>query len=111
MSFRNNVAGLIAIAALADGAAYAQDVDTSHPKSFVRDSVITTKVKTKLASEHLSSLAKVHVDTDANGIVWLSGTVPTREAAERAVELARSTEGVVSVKSGIQVRSDEHDER
>lgn len=107
MSFRNSVTGLIAVAALLGGAAYAQDVDTAHPKTFVRDSVITTKVKAKLASEHLSSLAKVHVDTDANGIVWLSGTVPTHEAAERAVELARATEGVVSVKSGIQVHSDE----
>jgi hypothetical protein len=33
------------------------DTDRTHPKIFVKDSVITTKVKAKLAEEKLSSLA------------------------------------------------------
>ncbi|HWZ63933.1 MAG TPA: BON domain-containing protein [Steroidobacteraceae bacterium] len=108
MSFKSTLTGLVAITALLGGAAFAQDVDLSQSnhKAFVKDSVITTKVKTKLASEHMSSLAKIHVDTDADGIVWLSGTAPTRDAAERAVTLARATEGVVSVKSAIRVAGD-----
>jgi len=106
MRFSNTVTALAATLALLGGAAFAQDVDQSHPKTFVKDSVITTKVKSKLAAEHISSLAKIHVDTDANGIVWLSGTAPTREAANRAVALARDTEGVVSVKDGIQIQGD-----
>lgn len=109
MSIRNTLAGFAAISALLGSAAFAQDVDLSqsHHKAFVKDSVITTKVKTKLASEHMSSLAKIHVDTDADGIVWLSGTAPTRDAAERAVTLARATEGVISVKSAIRVTGDQ----
>jgi hyperosmotically inducible periplasmic protein len=108
MSFRTAVTGLVAIAALlGSGTTLAQkdDVDLSqdHPKAFIKDSVITTKVKTKLASEHLSSLSKIHVDTDANGVVWLSGTAPTRQAADRAAEVAHSIEGVVGVKNKIQV--------
>ena len=109
MSLKSSLTGLAAISALLGGVAFAQDadVDRSHPKAFVKDSVITTKVKTKLAAEHMSSLARIHVDTDADGIVWLTGTAPTHEAAERAVKLARSTEGVVGVKSDIKIKADE----
>lgn len=109
MSLKSTVTGLAAIAALLGGAAFAQDdvdLNQSHHKAFVKDSVITTKVKTKLASEHLSSLAKIHVDTDADGVVWLSGKAPTKEAAQRAVTLARSTEGVIGVKSDIKVEGE-----
>lgn len=110
MKLRNMVAGASAMFALLGSVSFAQDVDLnrSHPKAFVKDSAITAKVKTKLASEHLSSLAKIHVETDADGIVWLTGTAPTHDAVERAVTLARATEGVVSVKSDIHVAGD-HD--
>ena len=106
MRSRNTVAGLVAVASLlaGTGVAYAQDVDQSSPKTYVKDSVITTKVKSKLAAQHLSSLAKIHVDTDANGIVYLSGTAPTRDAVDQAISLTRDTEGVISVNNGIQVR-------
>ena len=60
---------------MAPMAAYSADPDTdrSNPEAFVKDSVITTKVKTKLASEHLGSIANVRVDTDKDGVVFLSG--------------------------------------
>jgi hyperosmotically inducible protein len=64
--------GLIVAALLAPALGHAagdQDVDRGNPKAFVKDSAITTKVKAKLAAEKLSSLATIHVDTDANGIV------------------------------------------
>ena len=61
-------------------AATDQDADRSHPKAFVKDSAITTKIKTKLAAEHLTSLGRIHVDTDADGVVYLSGTARTHEA-------------------------------
>jgi hyperosmotically inducible periplasmic protein len=102
------VAAMAITAALLGGTAIAQDVDLNrdHPKAFVKDSAITTKVKAKLAAEHLSTLAKVHVNTDADGVVWLSGTAPTREAAKQAADIARGTEGVAGVKNGIQVSND-----
>jgi hyperosmotically inducible periplasmic protein len=83
-----------------------QHVDRSHPGAFVRDSAVTAKIKARLASENLSSLANVHVDTDANGMVVLSGTVPTDHDANYAMSLARETEGVRSVTSTIQVRGE-----
>ena len=83
------------------------DADRSHPEAYVKDSAITTKVKTKLAAEHITSLGNIHVDTDANGVVWLHGTAHTQEAADRAIAIARGTEGVKSVNSKITVKKDD----
>jgi hyperosmotically inducible periplasmic protein len=87
-------------------AAEDQDSDRSHPKAFVKDSAITTKIKTKLATDHFSSLVKIHVDTDANGVVYMSGTAKTQAAADEAVAMARATEHVTGVHSDIKVKSD-----
>jgi hyperosmotically inducible periplasmic protein len=84
-----------------------QDTDRSHPKEFVKDSAITTKVKAKLAAEHLTSLGRIHVDTDRDGIVWLSGHARSEEAIEKAGALARETEGVRDVRNNIRVRKDD----
>jgi len=91
------------------GLALAQDadVDRSHPKAFVKDSAITTKIKTKLAADHLPSLAKIHVDTDAQGVVWLTGSASSQADADRAVQIAKDTDGVRGVKSDIKVHPDE----
>ncbi|HEX4023196.1 MAG TPA: BON domain-containing protein [Steroidobacteraceae bacterium] len=86
--------------ALADQDAASTD---SHAAAYVKDSTITTKVKTKLAAQHLSSLDRIHVDTDANGVVWLSGSTKTQEAARKAVSIARHTEGVKAVHNDITV--------
>jgi hyperosmotically inducible periplasmic protein len=83
------------------------DADRSHPKAFVKDSAITTKVKAKLAAEHITSLGNIHVDTDADGVVWLHGTAHTQEAADKAVAIARETEGVKGVHSRITVKKDD----
>jgi hyperosmotically inducible protein len=67
------------------------DADRSHPKAFVKDSAITTEIKTKLAAEHITSLGRIHVDTDKDGVVWLSGSARTQEAIDKAVSIARET--------------------
>src|ERR1700690_3537072 len=69
------------------------DSDSSHPGTFVRDSIITTKVKTKLAAKHLSTLTNIQVDTDNAGMVWLSGWAPTKDASDLAEMIAKDTEG------------------
>ena len=93
---------------LAPVAAYAADSDMNrtNAKTFVKDSVITTKIKTKLAAEHLGSAKHIKVDTDKNGVVWMSGTANSQEEADKAVALAQNTEGVKSVNSHIKVRKD-----
>jgi hyperosmotically inducible periplasmic protein len=76
--------------------------DSAH--HVVKDSVITTKVKSKLAAKHLSTLTRIRVDTDNNGEVWLSGSAPNKDAADLAAEIAKNTEGVTSVHNDIAVQ-------
>ena len=93
-------------AMLAPLAANAEDADKDRPNpaTFVKDSAITTKIKTQLAAEHLGSLGHISVDTDNNGVVWMTGTVGSQAEADKAISIARNTEGVKSVKSKLQVQ-------
>jgi hyperosmotically inducible protein len=76
--------------------------DSSH--HFVKDSVITTKVKSKLAAKHLATLTRIKVDTDENGVVWLSGRAPTQDAVDLAGMIAKNTDGVNSVHNDVVVQ-------
>lgn len=67
------------------------------------DQAIAAAVKARLAATRLDSLAALEVEADRDGTVWLSGTTPTEEAAERAVDIARNADGVMLVKSHISV--------
>jgi hypothetical protein len=60
------------------------------------DAGITTAVKARLASDDTVKAYQVDVDT-ANHVVTLKGDVNTSVARERAVELARNTNGVRDV--------------
>lgn len=83
------------------------DADRTHPVTFVKDSAITTKIKAELAAAHITSLGRIHVDTDQDGVVWLKGTARTQEAADKAVSIARGTEHVKSVHSDITIKKDD----
>jgi hyperosmotically inducible protein len=78
--------GMLGSIALADPA---KDSDTSHPGAFVKDSVITTKIKAKLAEKHMATLTDIQVDTDNAGVVWLSGKAPTQDASDLAKMIAK----------------------
>src|SRR5664279_972233 len=82
------------------------DADRSQPGNYVKDSVITTKIKAKLAEEHLGSMNHIKVDTDKSGMVWMSGTANTQEEVNQAVAIAKNTEGVKSVNSDLKVQKD-----
>jgi hyperosmotically inducible periplasmic protein len=97
--------GLIAAGAFYLPAAMADDSkmdsDRAHPGAYVKDSVITTKVKSKLAAKHMSTLTNIKVDTDNQGVVWLSGKAPTKDASDLAAMIAKDTDGVTSVHNTI----------
>lgn len=76
----------------------------SHAVAYVKDSVITTKIKSKLAAEHFSSLTNINVDTDKDGAVWLTGSAATQADIDKAVLIAHGTEGVTSVTSKITIK-------
>lgn len=71
----------------------------------VDDSTITAKVKSKLAADSQTSAIKIGVETK-EGVVTLSGTVPTATEKNEAETIARNTEGVKRVVNGITVNPD-----
>jgi hyperosmotically inducible protein len=105
-SLRNSIYSFIFVTGtlVSATAALADDVDASHPGTFIKDSAITATIKTKLAAEHLKSLKNIRVDTDDKGIVWLSGYANTDYDVKKAEEIARQTDGVRAVKNDIAVK-------
>jgi hyperosmotically inducible periplasmic protein len=62
----------------------------------VSDGWITTKVKSQFVGEDVLSGSSINVDTK-DSAVTLNGTVPSEAARNRALEIARTTEGVTKV--------------
>jgi len=94
---------LVALGAMSSTAIHAADPDAPYPGMYIKDSAITTKVKTKLVTKEPTTLTDVKVNTDRDGVVWLSGRVPTREASDRAETIAKETDGVRAVHNNIVV--------
>lgn len=69
----------------------------------VADAAITSAVKAKLLADTTVKGLKIDVDTDG-GTVTLNGTVSSRAEADRAMMLARNTEGVKRVVDNLRVR-------
>jgi hyperosmotically inducible periplasmic protein len=93
----------VAVGAAGAMSTIAADAD-SDTGTYVKDSAITTKVKAKLAAKHMSTLTNIKVDTDKDGVVWLSGTAPTKDAKDLAELTAKDTDGVRAVHNKIVVQ-------
>src|SRR5215470_3463683 len=70
------------------------------------DTTITTAVKNRLAADPTTSAAKINVDT-SNGVVTLSGKVPTAAEKSEAERIARNTQGVTQVVNNLTVEGAE----
>ncbi|WP_317205130.1 BON domain-containing protein [Janthinobacterium sp.] len=71
----------------------------------ITDTVITSKIKADLVKDPDLKAMDVHVET-VNGVVTLSGFVPSEMEANKARELARGVSGVSEVKSDLKVKMD-----
>ena len=83
------------------------DSDRSSGRAYVKDSVITAKIKAELAEEKLSTLVKISVDTDKRGMVVLSGTAPDQGSVDKAILIAHSVKGVYAVRNNIRIKADQ----
>ena len=70
---------------------------------YVDNSVITTKVKSLLAADDFLKSFEIGVET-YKGIVQLSGFVDSQSAIDKAGQIARSVEGVKSVKNNLRLK-------
>ena len=104
-----SIATLAPLAAIASPDADTVNADTTNaqPPVVIKDSSIKSSIKAKFASDPYDDFALSHIDVDVNhhGIVALEGKVPSQEAADRAVSVARATEGVREVKNQLKVWS------
>lgn len=71
---------------------------------FIDDAAITTRVKTSFAQDPVVKALDVKVDT-FKGNVQLNGFVNTFEEKARAEQIARTTDGVVSVQNNVTVKT------
>jgi hyperosmotically inducible protein len=108
MNYKLATSAFVFGSVLASAPLFATDSDTDRTKAgtYVKDSVITVKIKAKLAEEHPGSMAHIKVDTDKNGVVWMTGTANSRDEVNEAVAIAKNTEGVKSVHNQLKVQKD-----
>ena len=78
---------------------------TDNVADATKDAALTAAVKTKFLADTKVSGLKIDVDT-RNGVVTLSGTVPTAAERTRAVATAKETDGVKSVVNHLKVGKD-----
>jgi osmotically-inducible protein OsmY len=64
---------------------------------------LTAKIKSKMALDDTIQASRIDVDS-AEGVVRLRGTVESESQRARALDLARETDGVVSVVDELTVR-------
>ena len=69
----------------------------------IDDATLTGSVKTKLAGDKISSLARVDVDS-TGGVVSLNGVVESADQRARAQELASQVSGVKKLINNLQVQ-------
>ncbi len=76
---------------------------TESASKYFDDSVITTKVKARLAQDNALKAFEINVKT-YNGVVQLRGFVDSQDAVDKAGKIASGAEGVKSVKNDLIVK-------
>ena len=78
--------------------------DRAKNREAVSDTTITGKVKTALAADvGLKTVTGINVDTDAGGVVTLTGKVDSADMKKRAEMVAKKVGGVKSVNNKLTV--------
>jgi osmotically-inducible protein OsmY len=95
--------GLVLLTLIATFTACASTRTHESTGEYVDDSVITTKVKSLLAADDFLKSFQISVET-YKGIVQLSGFVNSQQAVDKAGQVARSVNGVTSVKNNLIVK-------
>ena len=94
---------LVLLMLIATFAACASTRTQESTGEYVDDSVITTKVKGLLAEDDFLKSFQISVET-YKGMVQLSGFVNSQKAVDKAGEIARSVNGVTSVRNNLIVK-------
>ncbi|MDT8441175.1 MAG: BON domain-containing protein [Desulfuromonadales bacterium] len=94
---------MVCLVVLAAFVGCATTATQSGPGEYIDDTVITTKVKSEIFAEPELKSLQINVET-FKGVVQLSGFVDSVQSVKKAEDVARSVNGVVSVKNDLIVR-------
>ncbi|MCA1559507.1 MAG: BON domain-containing protein [Acidobacteria bacterium] len=78
-------------------------VAAAEAQSALAQGTLTAKIKSKMALDDLVRARSINVDT-SGGVATLTGTVSSEAERQRALQLARETNGVTSVVDRLVVR-------
>jgi hyperosmotically inducible protein len=99
-----SMVGLVPLIAMAEPAS---EMARPEPAVVIKDSAITSSIKARLAADPVRGFGHIRVDTDDHGVVTLKGHARTQGVADRAISIAKDTEGVREVHSAIKIKNDD----
>jgi osmotically-inducible protein OsmY len=103
MTMLKRLSAFLAAALMVSALGCASQSEPQSPGAYMDDSWITTKVKTAILNEPSLKVMQINVET-YKGVVQLSGFVDNAASQAKAVEIARSVQGVTSVKNDLRLR-------
>jgi len=99
-----SLAGLVPPGAMADPV---PAMSGNGAKVVIEDSAITSSIKARFDADHAGGFGSIRVDTEDHGVVTLEGEARTQDAADRAIAIAKGTDGVREVHSEIKIEKDD----
>jgi hyperosmotically inducible protein len=103
MTMSKSFSALLFAALMVSALGCASQSEPQSPGAYMGDSWVTTKVKTAILNEPSLKVLQINVET-YKGVVQLSGFVDNAASRAKAVEIARSVQGVTAVKNDLQLR-------
>jgi len=103
MTMLKRLSGFFIVALMLSALGCASTSKQSSTGEYFDDTLITTKVKTAILNEPSLKVTQINVETYKN-VVQLSGFVDSSASMDKAVAVARSVQGVSSVKNDMRLR-------
>jgi len=103
MTILKRFSGFFIIALMVSALGCGSSPQQSSTGQYIDDSAITTKVKTGIFNEPSLKVNQITVETHKS-VVQLSGFVDSNASMDKAVAIARSVQGVSSVKNDMRLR-------
>jgi osmotically-inducible protein OsmY len=103
MTMLKRFSGFFIVALMVSALGCASTSKSSSTGEYFDDSLITTKVKTAIFNEPSLKVNQITVET-YKSVVQLSGFVDSSASMDKAVTIARSVQGVSSVKNDMRLR-------
>ena len=103
MTMLKRFSGFFIVALMVSALGCGSTPQQSSTGQYLDDSVITTKVKTAIFNEPSLKVTQITVET-YKSVVQLSGFVDSSDSMNKAVAVARSVDGVSSVKNDMRLK-------